>query len=262
MGPIGAATIIEYTKSITGFPTKGHYATYNATAPIEVSSASQHKTSPEPAREPHPQSCHPHCSCHPATTQTAVPISTGSSQRARPRTKRSGHRNDASQTPSTELSSPTQEASQETEKRVRPGGQPGMPREPRGQLTILKSWLFGQVTPGPDTNLHPKAEPGSAPIKAPPETLLTQRGFVVCGRSDRIVAFVACAAGRSSNHRTGGRSRSTFLKEWVWRKIQAWAERFSRFLICRHERHLHCTRVMLLRPRSSLCGHLRGRRMF
>jgi transposase len=39
VGPIGAATIIGYTKDITRFPTKGHYATYNATAPIEVSSA-------------------------------------------------------------------------------------------------------------------------------------------------------------------------------------------------------------------------------
>ena len=39
IGPVGAATIIGYTKDITRFPTRGHYATYNATAPIEVSSA-------------------------------------------------------------------------------------------------------------------------------------------------------------------------------------------------------------------------------
>jgi transposase len=38
VGPIGAATIIGYTKDITRFPTRGHYATYNATAPIEASS--------------------------------------------------------------------------------------------------------------------------------------------------------------------------------------------------------------------------------
>ena len=40
IGPVGAATIIGYTKDITRFPTKGHYATYNATAPIEASSGS------------------------------------------------------------------------------------------------------------------------------------------------------------------------------------------------------------------------------
>jgi transposase len=39
VGPYGPATIIGYTKDIIRFPTKGHYATYNATAPIEVSSA-------------------------------------------------------------------------------------------------------------------------------------------------------------------------------------------------------------------------------
>jgi transposase len=39
VGPIGAATIIGYTKNIARFPTRGHYATYNATAPIEASSA-------------------------------------------------------------------------------------------------------------------------------------------------------------------------------------------------------------------------------
>ncbi len=39
VGPVGAATIIGYTKNIARFPTRGHYATYNATAPIEVSSA-------------------------------------------------------------------------------------------------------------------------------------------------------------------------------------------------------------------------------
>jgi len=38
VGPIGAATIIGYTKDVTRFPTRGHYATYNATAPIEASS--------------------------------------------------------------------------------------------------------------------------------------------------------------------------------------------------------------------------------
>ncbi len=43
IGPIGAATIIGYTKNITRFPTRGHYATYNATAPIEVSSAGNTK---------------------------------------------------------------------------------------------------------------------------------------------------------------------------------------------------------------------------
>lgn len=38
VGPFCAATIIGYTGDIGRFPTKNHYATYNATAPIEASS--------------------------------------------------------------------------------------------------------------------------------------------------------------------------------------------------------------------------------
>ena len=39
IGPIIAATIIGYTGDITRFPTSGHYAAYNGTAPIEFSSS-------------------------------------------------------------------------------------------------------------------------------------------------------------------------------------------------------------------------------
>jgi transposase len=48
VGPIGAATIIGYTKDVTRFPTRGHYATYNATAPIEASSGchKRHRLNP------------------------------------------------------------------------------------------------------------------------------------------------------------------------------------------------------------------------
>ena len=48
VGPIGAATIIGYTKDVTRFPTRGHYATYNATAPIEASSGghTRHRLKP------------------------------------------------------------------------------------------------------------------------------------------------------------------------------------------------------------------------
>lgn len=43
VGPIGAATIIGYTKDVARFPTRGHYATYNATAPIEASSGGRNR---------------------------------------------------------------------------------------------------------------------------------------------------------------------------------------------------------------------------
>ena len=43
VGPICAAIIIGYTGDVTRFPTKGHFATYNATAPIEASSGPRPK---------------------------------------------------------------------------------------------------------------------------------------------------------------------------------------------------------------------------
>ncbi len=43
IGPICAAIIIGYTGDIGRFPTKGHFATYNATAPVDASSGPRPK---------------------------------------------------------------------------------------------------------------------------------------------------------------------------------------------------------------------------
>ncbi len=43
VGPICAAIIIGYTGDVTRFPTKGHFATYNATAPVDASSGPRPK---------------------------------------------------------------------------------------------------------------------------------------------------------------------------------------------------------------------------
>lgn len=48
IGPIGAAQILGYVGDISRFPTKGHFASYNATAPIEASSGGRkrHRLNP------------------------------------------------------------------------------------------------------------------------------------------------------------------------------------------------------------------------
>lgn len=48
IGPVCAATIIGYSGHIGRFPTKGHYAAYNGTAPIEASSGptTKHRLNP------------------------------------------------------------------------------------------------------------------------------------------------------------------------------------------------------------------------
>jgi transposase len=53
IGPICAAIIIGFTGDVTRFPTKGHFATYNATAPIEASSGDRprHRLNPRGNRK-------------------------------------------------------------------------------------------------------------------------------------------------------------------------------------------------------------------
>jgi transposase len=53
LGPICAAMIIGHTGNVDRFPTKHHYATYNATAPIEASSGSKtrHRLNPRGNRQ-------------------------------------------------------------------------------------------------------------------------------------------------------------------------------------------------------------------
>jgi transposase len=53
IGPICAAIIIGFTGDIGRFPTRGHFATYNATAPIEASSGpnANHRLNPRGNRK-------------------------------------------------------------------------------------------------------------------------------------------------------------------------------------------------------------------
>ena len=53
IGPIGAATIVGSVRNIERFPSKGHFASYNATAPIEASSGNKtrHRLNPRGNRK-------------------------------------------------------------------------------------------------------------------------------------------------------------------------------------------------------------------
>jgi transposase len=53
VGPIGAALIVGHTGDVTRFPSSGHYARYNATAPIEASSGPKvrHRLNPRGNRQ-------------------------------------------------------------------------------------------------------------------------------------------------------------------------------------------------------------------
>ena len=86
VGPIIAAMVIGYTGDVGPFPTAGHYAAYNGTAPIEFSSGRTHRAPALPTRQPHLN----HAIHMIAVTQIrnptakAAPTTTASSPRARP----------------------------------------------------------------------------------------------------------------------------------------------------------------------------------
>ena len=121
-GPVNTGTVIGDVTDVTRFPSRDHFASYNGTAPVEVSSGNRRSTacrcagtggSTTPCTWPRsPKSGTP--------TATAAATTTARSPRARPTKKRSAASNDGSATPSSPASRPT------------PGGpQPPQPRRAR-----------------------------------------------------------------------------------------------------------------------------------
>ena len=65
VGPIVAATVIGDVGDVSRFPSRDHFAAYNGTAPIEVSSGATQGLPAVAARQPSPQPRHPHGRGHP-----------------------------------------------------------------------------------------------------------------------------------------------------------------------------------------------------
>jgi transposase len=65
VGPVIAAAVIGDVRDVSRFPGRDHFAAYNGTAPIEVSSGQRKGLPAEQAREPPAQPRHPHGRGHP-----------------------------------------------------------------------------------------------------------------------------------------------------------------------------------------------------
>ena len=65
VGPVIAAAVIGEVRDVSRFRSRDHFAAYNGTAPIEVSSGSRKVYRLSPAREPPDQPRHPHGRDHP-----------------------------------------------------------------------------------------------------------------------------------------------------------------------------------------------------
>jgi transposase len=85
VGPSGAARLLGDIDNVARFPTRGHFASWNGTAPLDASSGEQQRHRLSEGREPaHQRRCctsWPSCSC--ATTPKAAPTSGASAPPAR-----------------------------------------------------------------------------------------------------------------------------------------------------------------------------------
>jgi hypothetical protein len=65
VGPVIAAAVIGDVRQVSRFASRDNFASYNGTAPIEVSSGGRKGLPAVPARQPPAQPCHPHGRGHP-----------------------------------------------------------------------------------------------------------------------------------------------------------------------------------------------------
>src|SRR5579864_7031007 len=65
VGPVIAAAVIGDAGQVSSFASRDHFASYNGTAPIEVSSGGRKGLPAVPARQPPARPCHPHGRGHP-----------------------------------------------------------------------------------------------------------------------------------------------------------------------------------------------------
>ena len=199
VGPIIAAMIIGYTGDVTRFPTAGHYAAYNGTAPIEFSSSGRtvHRLSRRGNRTLN------HAIHMIAVTQIRNLDSEGRAYYDRKLADgRTTTRSDAlveapHQRP--RLPPPARRRSSQ----VGPGGQPGNDSAIQRGRPSPERRHFGSVTPGPNTNATPRraARHGLDPTRPePPRTTpLTQRGIDPRALRDTRTVQNACSEVRAQN---------------------------------------------------------------
>jgi transposase len=138
VGALGAAIILGHTADITRFPDAGHFARYNATAPIAASSAlkHRHRLNPRGNRQLN-RALHVGAVTQIAhDTPTDASTSGASSPRARPAKKHSARSRARSATPSTASSSPTYDV-----ERNGPGRADGTTLNQRDRLCTLRPAL-------------------------------------------------------------------------------------------------------------------------
>jgi hypothetical protein len=174
VGPIVAAFLVGYSGDITRFESAGHYASYNGTAPIEMSSAGsrKHRLSLRGNRKPN------HAIHTAAITQIRYPDTSGrvyyDKKRDEDKTKKEALRalkRRVSDAIYKQLTADQNQGPGDTQARL---------CRLRGRLRILitgSSAQSSRATPKPTPTAATTVE-----LRHAPNNPLTQRGFDMCGR--------------------------------------------------------------------------------
>jgi transposase len=166
VGPVNAGTIIGDAGDAARFPGRDHFAAYNGTAPVEVSSGNRkvHRLSLRGNRRIN------HAIHMAAITQISHKHSPGRAyydkKIAEGRTHKDALRSlkrRISDTIYARLQADARQAAKAREKG--PGGQPGNDSDSSAAGSHPERQLFGQATPGPGTTIRPAARPRTTPPK-------------------------------------------------------------------------------------------------
>ena len=198
VGPVIAATMIGYVADASRFPSRDHFAAYNGTAPIEVSSGNRkiYRLSRRGNRRLN------HAVHMAAVTQIRYRHSDGRAyydrKLAEGKTPKEALRclkRRVSDAIYARLQADARRAAAFARTRG-PGGQPGNDSVASAAGSHPENRLFGQATPEPATTLRPPnrtlTHPSGTGSEENPERLLTQRGFAMDGCQAASVA--ACGA--------------------------------------------------------------------
>ena len=168
VGPIVAAYLIGYSGDVGRFPSAGHYARYNATAPIEASSGPRvrHRLNPRGNRQLN------HAIYMAAVTQVRHRGSPGRAYYDR-KIAEGKTGKEALRALKRRVSDAIYEQLQVdarravAAKRTGPGGQPGNDSDSSAAGSHPERRLFGQATPGPGTTLRRPIRTRTKPAAAP-----------------------------------------------------------------------------------------------
>jgi transposase len=176
VGPVIAATVIGDVADVSRFPAADRFASYNGTAPIEVSSGSRkiYRLSMRGNRRLN------HAIHMAAVTQIAHKHSDGRAYYDR-RLKEGKTPSEARRALKRKISNAIYARLQADARRARaeqqagPGGQPGNDSSSSAAGSHPARQLFGQATPGPAASLRPPARPSAKTPHRPAARAMTAR---------------------------------------------------------------------------------------